>query len=150
MSRSDLPLFKAYYCKDGLHIDSLLPARATETRRDGHSKPPFSSISSLSKSTQALMLKSARKGDEGDYMGLVDQLADMILKHASAQWKVSCTKQRAMGVAVAALWPYAKGNDLTQAQICEAIGVNRTNYNKIWRSRLGEVRIWVKHWASEL
>lgn len=150
MSKTDPKMYRARYTKNGMVIDALSPARATETRPDGHSRPPHSSISSKSKSTQALMLKRARKGHEGDYMDLTAQLADMITKHAATQWKIPCDAGRADGLASAALWPYARGNDLTQVQICEAIGVNRTNFNKTWRVRLAEVRVWVRRWASEL
>lgn len=145
---NDLPLFRTYRDKEGLHIVPRKPARGRQTLPKESSHAPSGNINAP-RSYQATLLYNAMRGDERAELRLVEKITENIKGIANSEnWGL---RGDLSGLAVIALRPYIYQEELGQQAAADECKISRGTYRRNWKNeKLAEVRKWVKTIHSEL
>ena len=145
-------LFRYYYGKEGLQIVPRSPAIGKEKRFITGSKSPDSSLASKRISRNAKLLRSAKRGDEDNYLELLRSLTNNIQLYAlQNRWHVDSYGARAESLAIAALSAYMFNGGVREsdAKTARIMCITKSTYQKSWKARLEIIMSWVKSWSEE-
>ena len=134
----------------GLDFDDGCTAKGKEKRPPKRWRDPHSSISSMSLSPRAKLLRDAIQGDIQAETSLVNQIADEVTAHARAE-NLNLQGRQATLVHLAC-YPYVyQAEAKSQRQSAYQLNVSRASYTRVWLPRIEAIRErWCKCLIDEL